>query len=600
MRIYIISAFPERLPPLLAQLKGQNYTVINVPAGRAVREAPDYRIPPSPVWRDTEHPKPITWGEVSCLYGHMQAWKQIEAEGEPAIVLEDDAKLVGPLPTMPEGWVLHYLGWKNYKHVRWWTIGYALIPEFASVLIDAVDKLGGIPADEILPWAYGAGVSENRLGLFPAPVRDSLTYTKDEKSKVGDTGKPIVVPRGAQSATDTQDWATQLIVLLCATDRQRAKPLIDDLEQYGYTYAVLGKGQPDWNTEKEGGRCKLEWLQKALAAIPDETAVMLLDAYDVRVQIKPQKILEQWGALRWPGIVAGEKLYWPNRDMQAAFDTLPPYEGEDNAIYPYPCSGTLICARKYLFESVSWALDTYPDEKDDQALVQRMVLQFPNIWRIDREGFIFRSMNGAKPLVEGKDTETGCSPGILHFNGPQQVRKIEKVGHLVTQPIEVADGVLAIPLLGKKTCADLAEKLNAMDGWRPLTNDKVPGDEIRLKAAGLYDVYAPLIENAFRPIINQHWAPTEFSSISDLFAIRYEPHRQDSLRLHTDLSRFSASILLEAADEGGILWLPRQNFRDDLVPVGTALVFPSRVTHPHAVTPVTAGRRISLVVWTKT
>ena len=596
VHIYIVSAFPDRVPPLLTQLGSRAKTVLDIPAGSAVREAPNYRITPSPVWRDTVNPKPVTWGEMSCLHGHMQAWQQIAQGTEPAIILEDDAEVIGLLPTtMPDESDLHYLGWKTYKHVRWWTIGYAVTPHGAELLLKAVETLGGIPADEVLLWLY-AGTTENRLQLLP-PAPDSWYL------RTTDTETPVVRPRGAKSTTDTTDWAIPLHVLVCATDDQRAQPLLADLERYGFAYHQLGKGKPDWDTTKEGGRCKLEWVREALADISEDTAVMVLDGYDVRVQISPDTILQQWGALRWPGIVAGEKLYWPKRDMQADFDAIQRYvyEGEDTPAYPYPCSGTLICPRTLLLDGLTWALDTYPEEQDDQALVQRMVLHFPDVWRIDREGYLFRSMHGAVPMVNGQDPDTGCRPGILHYNGPD-TSPAPHTNVLASCTLEVADGILAIPVLNAEQCADLATQLHTLSElyWQPLRGDQVPGDELRLSAAGLHDHYAHLIEEALRPVMNARWAPTIWSSISDLFAIRYRPGKQDRIRLHTDLSRFSASIALETAEKGGVLWFPRQNFRDDLVPVGTALVFPSRVTHPHAVTPVTAGRRTALVVWTKT
>ena len=50
----------------------------------------------------------------------------------------------------------------------------------------------------------------------------------------------------------------------------------------------------------------------------------------------------------------------------------------------------------------------------------------------------------------------------------------------------------------------------------------------------------------------------------------------------------------------GNCFFPRQNYTDRLIPLGWLLVWPSRITHPHQVTPVSGkGERVSLVVWTK-
>ena len=94
------------------------------------------------------------------------------------------------------------------------------------------------------------------------------------------------------------------------------------------------------------------------------------------------------------------------------------------------------------------------------------------------------------------------------------------------------------------------------------------------------------------------WHPAEWKDPSDMFLIRYSPERQTYIRLHNDRSLLSISVKLIEAREGGVLTFPRQGFNDRDIPVGDAILWPSQVTHPHTVTPVKKGKRVSLVVWT--
>ena len=54
---------------------------------------------------------------------------------------------------------------------------------------------------------------------------------------------------------------------------------------------------------------------------------------------------------------------------------------------------------------------------------------------------------------------------------------------------------------------------------------------------------------------------------------------------------------LSAGHEGGVLTFPRQHWDSREVEVGTFIAFPSRVSHVHWVTPVTAGTRYAMTVW---
>jgi hypothetical protein len=63
------------------------------------------------------------------------------------------------------------------------------------------------------------------------------------------------------------------------------------------------------------------------------------------------------------------------------------------------------------------------------------------------------------------------------------------------------------------------------------------------------------------------------------------------------VAQISGSIKLDDGYAGGLLTFPRQGFDSAHLSVGTLLVWPSLVTHPHTSTPVTAGVKHSLTIW---
>ena len=68
--------------------------------------------------------------------------------------------------------------------------------------------------------------------------------------------------------------------------------------------------------------------------------------------------------------------------------------------------------------------------------------------------------------------------------------------------------------------------------------------------------------------------------------------------MHNDVSHITMVVKLNDSFEGGVLELPRQKFNNKKIPVGYALIWPSQVTHPHLVTPVTKGVKYSMTSWT--
>lgn len=99
-------------------------------------------------------------------------------------------------------------------------------------------------------------------------------------------------------------------------------------------------------------------------------------------------------------------------------------------------------------------------------------------------------------------------------------------------------------------------------------------------------------------IIQKEWPVTEITGWFPAFIVRYDSRHRDVLTLHNDLSFITTVIKLNNSYEGGKLEFPRQGWDNSEVPVGYAQIWPSAVTHPHRVTPVTQGIRYAFTSWT--
>jgi predicted 2-oxoglutarate/Fe(II)-dependent dioxygenase YbiX len=99
------------------------------------------------------------------------------------------------------------------------------------------------------------------------------------------------------------------------------------------------------------------------------------------------------------------------------------------------------------------------------------------------------------------------------------------------------------------------------------------------------------------PQLRSIWPLVDFHGLRDAFVIRYAVGEQEELRLHHDVAQVSASVKLNDDYDGAVLEFPRQDVSNASVPVGSMLVWPSLVTHPHRSTPISRGVKHSLTVW---
>lgn len=168
---------------------------------------------------------------------------------------------------------------------------------------------------------------------------------------------------------------------------------------------------------------------------------------------------------------------------------------------------------------------------------------------------------------------------------------------------EVAPDIVLIPFWRAEFCRDLIDAAESIGDFRPYAQDvsknAAPGQELRIDR--ISPRFAERFEADFRrrvtPIVQTHWWPVKLGKTRMPFVLRYSPDTQATLDPHHDAALVSFAMPLNAGYEGGTLTFPRQHWDSREVEVGTLVAFPSRVTHVHWVTPVTAGRRYAMTVW---
>ena len=620
MKIFCVSAFPERRNTIDAELRLQGVSAeyIDAPVGMAA--ALDGWMP-SPTWREPNLKRLTTWGELACFAGHYLAWEQVAETPGGALIIEDDAKILAPLEFSPRG-DLVYLGGKFMRDpapardglipapYTYWTVAYWLSQLGARKLGEACRRKHVIAPDEYIPYHFGANPNVTPRHRQAPPAMLAAWAVP----------KWLVSPSGRwPSATENSKPAFELRTSFFATNPLKADRLRRSLDDHGYCYDMLMQGDPDWDTSGPGGGRKIgalfDWLN-GLDQLRARAVALVLDGYDTLPLVGPDNILLRYGEMLAQIVIGGELNCWPEESLREplmayAGDGWPGETSKDTAIYHFPCSGTVIGMASDLRDEIA---ECRPLD-DDQLTVQERILEKNDkqTWLVDREAYIFQSLAGAADHVERSDgwvrnTKTNCYPALLHDNGPASsldrcipvdapsFAEDPKIGEW----LEVAPDIIGMPFLTPECCAEIASSAEESGPWEPLPDDNVPGDELRMRVwdASRATQFAGLLKTHLAPTVESHWRPAFWQSPSDVFFIRYSASGQAGLRLHEDKSYLSCSIKLVGACAGGQLWFPRQNFNDSLIPSGWLLMWPSRITHPHQVLPATKGRRLSIVVWT--
>lgn len=163
----------------------------------------------------------------------------------------------------------------------------------------------------------------------------------------------------------------------------------------------------------------------------------------------------------------------------------------------------------------------------------------------------------------------------------------------------VASELVTVSFLTPQFCAALIRTAEACGGFDKHPDDPVPAHELSLTQISprLFDAMQNDIGSRIWPQLQTHWQHIDYYGLNDAFVIKYEKGAQEELRLHHDVAQVSGSVKLNNSYIGAALEFPRQNYSNVELPIGTLLVWPSLVTHPHRSTQLTSGTKYSLTLW---
>ena len=171
-QILCVSAFPERRNTISEECRshGLDVTFIESPKGK---EVANMGFLAAPTWRDPYKNRLLTWGELACFAGHYAAWERAAERREGAVIIEDDAAILGPLEFNRLGEIVYlggrFMGDQPLPAVTveaseaglipapytYWTVGYWISQYAARQLISDTVKQWVIPTDEFLPFHCG-------------------------------------------------------------------------------------------------------------------------------------------------------------------------------------------------------------------------------------------------------------------------------------------------------------------------------------------------------------------------------------------------------------------------------------------------------------
>lgn len=164
---------------------------------------------------------------------------------------------------------------------------------------------------------------------------------------------------------------------------------------------------------------------------------------------------------------------------------------------------------------------------------------------------------------------------------------------------EVAPDLLVVPFWTAEMCRAVIRAAEEVGGFTSDPDDPVPSHEVSLAVISpkLFDDLQNDLGVRIWPQLRSVWPLVDYHGLRDAFVIKYSLETQRELRLHHDVAQVSASLKLNDDYVGAELDFPRQKFSNATVPVGSLLVWPSLVTHPHQTLPLTSGVKYGLTIW---
>jgi GR25 family glycosyltransferase involved in LPS biosynthesis len=563
-------------------------------------------------WIDPLNNTHITHGEVACYLSHYYLWVKCIVSKEPIIILEDDAIVSDKFSieeikqNFEKGYNFMYLGYREMgsseeiddKFVKpdypYWTIGYALTPLAAQILVNQTARQNIIPVDEYLPLMMRR--------LKPIAYKENVVDPWDRS--VGGTD---VDPTNRYSYFI--DFNTHALTV--GSDDSKCEKLHFSSERHGFSFNNLGKNVNWRGTDMSGpgGGQKVNLLKSYLDQLPDHDVVLFADGYDVFVNDVLEEITRRYLEFKCKVLFAAEEWCWPDEGLMDSFP-------QSHTKYRYLNSGLFIGRVDELKKILSKPIEDY---EDDQLYYQKQFLSGEFDIRLDYESYVFQchdsivgsnragelSPNGRNQLM---NPLTQCCPCVYHGNGGSDAKQhFEKlyasfygtpIVYIPTHKYEMfGNDILMVDYLTPTMCDELIATADKNGQWGSLSYDKFPAQEIRLKKLGLWNAMVKHWEEYLYPIIEHYWKPMEMYGMRDAFVMRYAMDTQRKLNLHTDASLVTGSVKLNDNYEGAELVFPRQGFSNKDIPVGKCLLFPGAVTHGHECTELKSGVKYSLTMW---
>jgi hypothetical protein len=218
-------------------------------------------------------------------------------------------------------------------------------------------------------------------------------------------------------------------------------------------------------------------------------------------------------------------------------------------------------------------------------------------------GGVVAAATGASPLVvlgSRADMEK-LDRALATDQSGDVARLLAYDGALAASPLVVeGDDLLSTALWTPEMCQTVIAATEATGAWGSDPDDPVPGREVSLAAISpvLFANLEGHIRQLVVPMLRSHWPTIADAGVRDAFVIKYAAGTSRSdLPLHHDVAQISGSVRLNDGYEGGVLEFPRQGFNNEKISIGTLLVWPSLVTHPHRSSPVTRGVKYALTIW---
>ena len=165
---------------------------------------------------------------------------------------------------------------------------------------------------------------------------------------------------------------------------------------------------------------------------------------------------------------------------------------------------------------------------------------------------------------------------------------------------EVERDILAFDFFSEAYCDFLLAACDGVGIWKPNPQDEYYTQDLDFEEhlPSIYELVETQLIEKVGPFLSKYWRCDEFK-IDALFAVKYTMEGQQSLSLHHDDSYISGSIKLNNLYDGAVLKFPRQKWDNRDVSVGKLICWPGKLTHPHECSPLKAGNKYSLTIWTK-